>query len=221
MEAMQTAGIVPTMDYSRNNDGFGDGAWFWIIIILFAFWGNNGWGNRNNGLETDIDTRFLERDVFNVNENVSNTACTTQRDVLENRYALGTEILENRFNCSQNACNTQKEILQNRYDTSLGLAGIDKDILLGNQNLQAQLSSCCCTLENAIHREGEATRNLMQQDKIEQLREQVNTSNLALFGQQLVNQILPRSIPAYPSCSPYVPANYGYGCNCCGNATII
>lgn len=221
MEAMQTAGIVPTMDYSRNNNDFGDGCWFWIIILLFAFWGNNGWGNRNNGLETDIDTRFLERDIFNTNQNVSNTACTTQRDVLENRYALGTEILENRFNCSQNACNTQKEILQNRYDTSLGLAGIDKDILLGNQNLQAQLSSCCCTLENAIHREGEATRNLMQQDKIDQLREQVNTSNLALFGQQLVNQILPRSIPAYPSCSPYVPANYGYGCNGCGNATII
>lgn len=210
MEAM-TNGIVPTLDYSRNNDGFGEGSWFWIIIILFAFWGNGF--NRNNNLETDIDTRFLERDIFNTNQNVSNTACTTQRDVLENRYALGTQILENRFNCSQNACNTQKEVLESRYTTQLGF-----------QNMQANLSDCCCKLENAIHAEGEATRNLMQQDKIEQLREQVNTSNLALFGQQLVNQILPRSIPAYPSCSPYVPATYGYGYNSgcgCGNTTII
>ena len=90
--------------------------------------------------------------------------------------------------------------------------------------MQANLSDCCCKLENAIHAEGEATRNLMQQDKIEQLREQVNTSNLALFGQQIVNQILPRSVPAYPSCSPYVPATYGYGYNSgcgCGNTTII
>lgn len=210
MEAM-TNGIVPTLDYSRNNDGFGEGSWFWIIIILFAFWGNGF--NRNNNLETDIDTRFLERDIFNTNQNVSNTACTTQRDVLENRYALGTQILENRFNCSQNACNTQKEVLESRYTTQLGF-----------QNMQANLSDCCCKLENAIHAEGEATRNLMQQDKIEQLREQVNTSNLALFGQQIVNQILPRSVPAYPSCSPYVPATYGYGyksgCGC-GNTTII
>lgn len=210
MEAM-TNGIVPTLDYSRNNDGFGEGSWFWIIIILFAFWGNGF--NRNNNLETDIDTRFLERDIFNTNQNVSNTACTTQRDVLENRYTLGTQILENRFNCSQNACNTQKEVLESRYTTQLGF-----------QNMQANLSDCCCKLENAIHAEGEATRNLMQQDKIEQLREQVNTSNLALFGQQLVNQILPRSVPAYPSCSPYVPATYGYGYNSgcgCGNTTII
>lgn len=211
MEAM-TNGIVPTLDYSRNNDGFGEGSWFWIIIILFAFWGNGF--NRNSNLETDIDTRFLERDIFNTNQNVSNTACTTQRDVLENRYTLGTQILENRFNCSQNACNTQKEVLESRYTTQLGF-----------QNMQANLSDCCCKLENAIHAEGEATRNLMQQDKIEQLREQVNTSNLALFGQQLVNQILPRSVPTYPSCSPYVPATYGYGypsCGCgCGNTTII
>lgn len=212
MEAMNT-GIVPTIDYSRNNDGFGENSWFWVIILLFAFWGNNGWGNRNNGLETDIDSRFLERDIFNTNQNVSNSACQTQRDMLETKYDLGTQVLENRFNCSQNACNTQKAILESRYTTQLGF-----------QNAQANLADCCCKLENAIHAEGEATRNLMQQDKIEQLREQINTSNLALFGQQLVNQILPRSVPAYPSCSPYVPATYGYGYNngCgCGNATII
>lgn len=193
------------------DDGFGYGSWFWIIIILFAFWGNGF--NRNNGLETDIDTRFLERDIFNTNQNVSTTGCQTQRDVLESKYNLGTQVLENRYNCSQNACNTQKEILQNRYDNALQ-----------TQTLSAQAAQCCCDLKTAIHAEGEATRNMLQNDKIEQLRDQVYASNLALFGQQIVNQILPRSIPAYPSCSPYVPANYGYGYNngCgCGNATII
>lgn len=222
MEAMSTGGIVPTLDYSRNNDGygFGDGAWFWIIIILFAFWGNNGWGNRNNGLETDIDTRFLERDIFNTNQNVSTSACQTQRDVLETKYDLGTQVLENRFNCSQNACNTQKEILESRYTTQLGF-----------QNTQANLADCCCKLETAIHAEGEATRNMIQSDKIEQLRDQVYTTNLALnnanLANQIVNSIIPRPTPAYPSCSPFVPSTYSYGynngCNgCgCGTATII
>lgn len=90
-----------------NNRGYdemyGDGMWFWIIIILFAFWGNGF--NRNNGMETDIDTRFIERDIFNTNQNVSNTACQTQRDVLESRYTtqLGlTELGANMQNCCLN-----------------------------------------------------------------------------------------------------------------------
>ena len=190
--------------------GFGEGIWGIIMLLIVAglFSGNGfGWGGNRGNIANDtlLGEEFIKRDIFN-----TNTA------VLESNNALTRDILENRFNCSQNACATQKEILQNRYDTSLGLANVDKDILLGNQNLQAQLSNCCCDLKNAIHAEGEATRNMMQQDKIDQLREQVNTSNLALFGQNIVNQILPRSIPAYPSCSPYVPVNYN---NCgCGNS---
>ena len=187
--------------------GVGEGIWGIIMLLIVAglFSGNGfGWGGNRGNVANDtlLGEEFIKRDIFNTNQNVSATSCQTQRDVLENR-----------FNCSQNACATQKEILQNRYDTSLGLANVNKDILLGNQNLQAQLSNCCCDLKTAIHAEGEATRNMMQQDKIDQLREQVNASNLALFGQTLVNQILPRSIPAYPSCSPYVPVNYN-GCAC-------
>ncbi len=198
----------------NNRDGFGDGAWFWIIIILFAFWGNNGWGNRNNGLETDIDTRFLERDIFNTNQNVSTTSCQTQRDVLETKYNLGTQVLENRFNCSQNACATQKEVLQNRYDNALQ-----------TQALSSELASCCCDLKTAIHAEGEATRNMIQQDKIEQLRDQVFASNLALSNTNLANTVInavrPTPAPAYLTCSPYFAYNMGCGCNGCGNATII
>ena len=187
--------------------GFGEGIWGIIMLLIVAglFSGNGfGWGGNRGNVANDtlLGEEFIKRDIFNTNQNVSATSCQTQRDVLENI-----------FNCSQNACATQKEILQNRYDTSLGLANVNKDILLGNQNLQAQLSNCCCDLKTAIHAEGEATRNMMQQDKIDQLREQVNASNLALFGQTLVNQILPRSIPAYPSCSPYVPVNYN-ACSC-------
>lgn len=187
--------------------GFGEGIWGIIMLLIVAglFSGNGfGWGGNRGNVANDtlLGEEFIKRDIFNTNQNVSATSCQTQRDVLENR-----------FNCSQNACATQKEILQNRYDTSLGLANVNKDILLGNQNLQAQLSNCCCDLKTAIHAEGEATRNMMQQDKIDQLREQVNASNLALFGQTLVNQILPRSIPAYPSCSPYIPVNYN-ACSC-------
>lgn len=219
MEAMSGLTGTDALALMNNRDGygFGDGAWFWIIIILFAFWGNNGWGNRNNGLETDIDTRFLERDIFNTNQNVSNTGCQTQRDILETKYDLGTQVLENRFNCSQNACNTQKEILQNRYDNALQ-----------TQNLSAQMAECCCNLRAEGLANTQKIIDLIQQDKIDQLRDQVYTTNLALnnanLTNQIVNSIIPRPAPAYPSCSPFVPSTYGCngynGCGC-NNATII
>lgn len=217
MEAMSTGGIVPTLDYSRNNDGygFGDGAWFWIIIILFAFWGNNGWGNRNNGLETDIDTRFLERDIFNTNQNVSTSACQTQRDVLETKYDLGTQVLENRFNCSQNACNTQKEVLQNRYDNALQ-----------TQTLSAQMAQCCCDLRAEGLANTQKIVDLIQQDKIDQLRDQVYTTNQALNNTNLANTIInsvrPFPTPSYIVSSPYTSLCNPYnGCCGCGNTTII
>lgn len=217
MEAMSTGGIVPTLDYSRNNDGygFGDGAWFWIIIILFAFWGNNGWGNRNNGLETDIDTRFLERDIFNTNQNVSTSACQTQRDVLETKYDLGTQALENRFNCSQNACATQKEVLQNRYDNALQ-----------TQTLSAQMAQCCCDLRAEGLANTQKIVDLIQQDKIDQLRDQVYTTNQALNNANLANTIInsvrPFPTPSYIVSSPYTSLYNPYnGCCGCGNTTII
>lgn len=209
---MDNSGIIPTMDYSRANNSYNDGMfggeWAWILVILFAFgFGGNGFGaNRMNGLETDIDTRFLERDIFNTNQNVSSTACQTQRDVLENR-----------FTAEKCCCETQKEILQNRYDNALQ-----------TQTLSSQMAECCCDLKTAIHAEGEATRNMIQADKIEQLRDQVFATNTALnnanLANQIINSILPKAVPAYPSCSPFVPSTVsfgGCGCNNCGNATII
>lgn len=221
MEAMPltAADVGAVMGNNRDGYGYGDGCWFWILILLFAFWGNNGWGNRNNGLETDIDTRFLERDIFNTNQNVSTTGCQTQRDILETKYNLGTQVLENRFNCSQNACATQKEILQNRYDNALQ-----------TQTLSAQMAECCCNLRAEGLANTQKVIDLIQQDKIDQLRDQVYTTNQALNNANLANTIInsvrPTPTPAYLTCSPYFAYNVGYGynngCGCgCGNSTII
>ena len=70
--------------------------------------------------------------------------------------------------------------------------------------LSAQMANCCCDMKTAIHAEGEATRNMIQQNKIETLQQQVNALQLsqALCG-------IPRTSPygygiyAYPACSGY------------------
>lgn len=182
--------------------------WSWIValLIIAGIFGSGfgGFGGNNAGLTEDfLDNRLMARDTFNVNTNL-----------LDTKYALGTEIMENRFNCSQNACNTQKEILQSRYDNALG-----------NQTILANQAQCCCDLKTAIHAEGEATRNMIQEDKIQQLRDQVYTTNLSLNNANLANQIIstlqPMPKPSYITNSPYFSYNMGYGSCGCGNSTII
>ena len=123
----------------NNDDDWGGGCWWiWIILLAFLFPMMGGW-NRG-GVETGVQDNFIsdefvKRDIFNTNQNVSNTACQTQRDVLENRYTnqLGLQQVQAaQQNC---CCETQKEILQSRYDAALMA-----------QNMQAQMAQCCCDI---------------------------------------------------------------------------
>lgn len=76
--------------------------------------------------------------------------------------------------------------------------------------LSKQLAECCCATQQAIHAEGEATRSMIQQDKIESLQQQVNALNLqnALCG-----------VVRYPTQTTYgagySPFFGGCGCGSC------
>nr|DAH82905.1 MAG TPA: hypothetical protein [Caudoviricetes sp.] len=100
-------------------------------------------------------------------------------------------------------CSTQKEILQSRYDAALGM-----------NNIQAQMASCCCDIKTSIANEAAATRQLIQDNTIQELRDRLNTANNALTVQTITNnvvsQLQPTPKPAYLTCSPYASYPYGY-----------
>lgn len=80
--------------------------------------------------------------------------------------------------------------------------------------LSAQMASCCCDLKTAIHAEGEATRNMIQQDKIESLQAQVSALQL---NQALCGVIrYPTSTTYATTCNPFF-GGYSCGYNTCGN----
>lgn len=99
-----------------------------------------------------------------------------------------------------------RDTLENRYTTQLGF-----------QNLGSQMAQCCCDLKTAIHAEGEATRDLITQNTIQDLRERLSLANNTIASQTLtndiINQVRPCPIPAYLSCSPYASYNGCYGCS--------
>ena len=72
--------------------------------------------------------------------------------------------------------------------------------------LSAQMANCCCDLKTAIHAEGEATRNMIQQDKIEALQSQISALQL---NQALCGVVrYPTSTTYATTCNPF----FGYGC---------
>ncbi len=216
-EGLNTLSAADVAAVTRNNDGnmWGDGGWFWIIILAFLFCGN-GWGNNNGAQDAFISDEFVKRDIFNTNQNVSNTACETQRDVLESRYTTQLGLQQMQAQQQACCCETQKEVLQNRYDAALMA-----------QNMQAQMAQCCCDIKETILADGQATRQLMQDNTIQNLRDkladrdrdlQLSNFQISQVSQtkNIVDAVRPFPTPAYITASPYVSYNgYAYGgCNC-------
>ena len=123
--------------------------------------------------------------------------------------------MQNRFDAAQCCCATQKEILENRYTTQLGF-----------QAAQAQQAQCCCDLKTAIHAEAEATRALINNNTMQELRDKLadrdrdlQTANFQLSQQaqsaNIIGTLRPFPQPAYITCSPYQSAQVcGYN-GCC------
>ena len=202
---------------SKDRDGFfgGEGIWGIIMLLIIAglFSGNGfGWGNRGTvANDSLLGEEFIKRDIFNTNQNVSNTACQTQRDILESRYAtqLGlTNLGANMQNC---CCETQKEILQNRYDNALQ-----------TNTLQAQIQNCCCDLRAEGLANTQKILDKMCEKEINQLRTDLQSAQLQISQlsqtSNITNTLRPFPIPSYIVSSPYTSLYSPYnGCNGCGN----
>ena len=209
MENMMTPADIAAVTRDDNRDGFfGEGGFFWIVVLflIFGMMGGGGFGWGNNAAMQGAITRGELYEGFNTNAILQN-----QNGLMRDNFGLQRDILENRFDAQKCCCDTQKEILESRYTTQLGF-----------QAQQAQQAQCCCDLKTAIHAEAEATRQLINQNTMQELRDNLQAAQLQLGNlsqtQTLINALRPCPIPAYPSCSPYQVSNwFGNGCNsgCC------
>lgn len=214
----------PILATGGFGNGFGGGfGGDWAAFLLFAliFGGmGNGWGGGfgggfGGGWANGVLTRAEMFDGFN-NQNVMRKLDGITQGLCDGFYAqntsllqgfntVGSQIAENRFAAQQCCCETNRNIDSVRYD---------------NQK-------CCCDLQKTIHDEGEATRALIVQNKIESLRDRLadkdrdlQTANFQLSQQAqnatLINTLRPFPTPSYITCSPYESARgvgYGY-CGC-------
>ena len=186
LSAADVAAVTnPRMGYGCYDGGFGGDSWAWIILVILLG-GVNGFGyGRDGGRCATV-------------EDVNNSANFTR---LENQVRMNENTIQQGFtNIGNGICDLGYKELQNfstlRYDNAIG-----------QKELSAQIADCCCKTQTAIHAEGEATRALIQENKIEALQQKINALELqsALCG--VVRY--PTALTYSTNCNPFCNT----GCN--------
>lgn len=174
-----------------NNEGFCGGN-SWILILLFAMiYGGGFFGNRTGEFGQYATAASQQEILFGQQfQNIDNK--------LDRGFtSLGNGIADATFSLN----NSVKD----------GNAAVTGTIVNEGRAIQTQIAECCCATKEAIHAEGEATRAMLQQNKIESLQSQLNTVQM--------QQAIQNAMCGVPKVNPYM-YNIAPSCNCTGLTTI-
>lgn len=218
---MGPADVAAVMRGNYGNgygDGWGGGCWWIVLLFLAMMWGGNGmWGN--NGFQNAIGYENLatSNEVQRGFDNQNSMA--NQRDILA---AVQGNALQEMQNNNQNTQYITGQLMDKYNELQRDIAGVS----MQQQQTMAQQSQCCCetkmlisetaanqryesAMQNnavlqAIQAEGNATRQMIQQDKIDGLQQKVQTLEMQNAMQGVVR---------YPMTTAY-NAGYNPFCNC-------
>lgn len=125
---------IAAVTRGNDNDGWGNGGAWWIIILfLFVFMGGGFWGNRNGDYGQYATAAAQQEILFNqqfgqINDrltNLGNGICSLGYDMQGNIGQLGKEM-------------------------ALAQNGTNMTIMQNANSIQAQLAECCCNTQRAI-----------------------------------------------------------------------
>ena len=245
-EMMSPAGFAAVS--GRNNDGMfgGNGAWWIIILFLFAFMGN-GWGNggRNSGA---ADNYVLASDFATVQRMISDATNTLERKLDNNQNGIcdlgyaqaqlingvqlgqmqqGYETRDAINGVSRQlaecCCGVKQQIAETNYNLANQANGLSRAIERGfcdtNYNMQAQHNATMIAVDKVGDRVIDYLNSARMQDLQAENQALKLAASQAAQNTYLVNTLRPSPAPAYVVQNPYCcnGGGYGYGCGCgCG-----
>jgi hypothetical protein len=222
--ALDLATNIGMMNRSNSNDGFGFGGGsgaIWILIILFfimfAGGGFGGYGANSAAVNGALTRNDLSQDMNF--QSLENSVRGIQSGLCDGFYAQNTTMLNGLSSMQRDLCT--------------GFAGINSAV----NNLGYQMQNCCCetnrnidavrydnsknTCEiiNSVNNGVQSVLNKLCASEITDLRNQLQTAQLALNNnaqtQTLLNQLRPTPVPAFVVNNGYNGYGYGYsGCTC-------
>ena len=175
-----------------NGGGMGE-MWnnpFIYLVWLAVLGGGNGFFGRGN--DPAVQGAITRSDLFEGfnNQDVNAQLRGITQGLCDGFYAVNTGMKDGFYGIKDAICGTNRNIDGVKYD-----------------------------LSNAIHAEGEATRALINQNTIQELRDKLEARDREVMvrdfqlsqlaqNQYLVNEIRPCAKPAYITCSPYTTASF-------------
>lgn len=142
--------MVAAMMNNRNNgDGFGNSAWWIIILLIF------GWGGFGNGFGGGFGGRGTVQGLADLGNIVNNDAGREllMQAIQGNGNAISQ--LASTLHCDQNALsgaiqNLSTQMCQLGNTLGLGQRDIIQQMLMGHQGIITQVCNCCCDLRAQI-----------------------------------------------------------------------
>lgn len=132
------ASVVRGNDY--DNNGFGGGAWWIIVLFLFAFMGNGFYGNRSTNGQPVTEAGLCSAMNFNDLQNavgrlsdmtkeqtsiISNGICDLGYKIQSDIGGLGRDVALGQAGISQQICKNSGDI---KYDMAMGFASVNKNV---------------------------------------------------------------------------------------------
>lgn len=211
---------------NRDSDGMFGGAggtWVWVFFLFFLLaWGGGGFGFGNNAATQGALTRAELYEGLN-NQGLENGIRGIQNGLCDGFYAQNTAMLQGMNGLQSQLCQgfngVNSNIAESRFAAQQCCCETNRNI----DAVRYENARNTCDIVNAIKADGDATRALMTQNTIQELRDNLQAAQLQLGNlsqtQTIINAVRPFPTPSYITCSPYTPAN-GYGsygcCNGCG-----
>lgn len=221
----------PVMPYGSGfGSGFGfggDGIWAIVLVALLFGNGFGGWGGfggfgggfgmtdggllgyalGNNATKNDLTDGLLGVQTSNKLDNITTqisdgfssaatNLCNVRSDILTGNMSLSNQILDSKYANAIGDCNIQRDILTQTNELNTNL------LTTALQN-QASMDKCCCDIKELIRADGDETRALITQNTIQDLRDRLQAAENKLSDDNVINSVLPRSVPAYITASPY------------------
>ena len=205
---MSNAELLALLNSKDDEDGMGwNNPFFYLIFIwLFAMFGGGigGFGGFG-GAYGAYGAQQISNDFLFSNLNAGQDAIRASQIATQNGIASATYDLSNQINAvgqtiGQGLCSTTYELSSKidagRYDQALATQQLSRQIsdscCATNRNIDAlanQASMDTCAIKEAIFRDGEATRALINANTTQQLRDKLNAAEMALSNNAQTNAI--------------------------------
>lgn len=138
-----SAADVAAVTGGRNNDGFGDGNGWWIILLALLFgWGRNGafgggYGSGNGGCCApatcqELQSGFNNQSVMQMLNGINSGICSLGYDNATLVNGVNTNVMQTGFGITS-------AIQQAQFAQQQSAAAA-----------QAQMADCCCSIQRAI-----------------------------------------------------------------------